>query len=150
MEVQGENCANRETVIGKKRTNVMTKNILIFICFTVSFVTFGQKKQKTKQPFDEEIFARRLLDEILADTTEQFKYQGDKLLKDTADLIEFAEPILFKYYTEKTIVSEKPYKIHYFDNYWVMYGTLHYAVGGTFIIIVDSRDCKVLRLIHEK
>jgi hypothetical protein len=128
----------------------LTRTIFIFLFLLTSLLSHGQKKTRVKQPFDEEKYARRILETTLADTTKQLRYQGIQLIKDTVDLIKFAEPILFKHYSEETIKSEKPYKMFLFDKYWVMYGTLHYTMGGTFILVVDSRDCQILRLIHEK
>jgi NTF2 fold immunity protein len=76
----------------------------------------------------------------------------DTLIKDKQTLIKYAEPILFKTYGKELIIGEKPYIIHYKNGVWVMDGTLakQYADGGTFHIEINSRDGKVIKIIHYK
>jgi len=73
------------------------------------------------------------------------------IIKDSLTAIKVAEPILFSIYGKKNIESEKPYEIYLIDNYWVIAGTLPKNWrGGTFLIIIDARNSKVLRITHGK
>lgn len=73
------------------------------------------------------------------------------IIKDSITAIAVAEPILFDIYGKDNITRQKPYEVYLIDNYWVIKGTLpkSYA-GGTFLIIIDARDSRVLKIIHEK
>jgi hypothetical protein len=76
------------------------------------------------------------------------------ILNSEEKAIKFAEPILFDIYGKTQIESERPYEIYNIDNYWVIGGTLPKAneglivVGGTFLIIFNAQDCKVIRISH--
>ena len=73
------------------------------------------------------------------------------IIKDSLTAISVAEPILFSIYGKKNIESEKPYEIYLIDNYWIIAGTLPKNWrGGTFLIIIDARNSKVLRITHGK
>jgi hypothetical protein len=75
----------------------------------------------------------------------------DTLITDTETAIAVAEPILFKYYGKQEIESERPYQISRIDGYWYMTGSLPEGYkGGTFIIIINSLNGQVIRLIHGK
>jgi hypothetical protein len=77
---------------------------------------------------------------------------NDTLLKDKQSLIKYAEPILFKTYGKKTILSEKPYIISFKNGTWSMSGTLprEYTIGGTFHILINAKDGRVIKIIHYK
>ena len=73
------------------------------------------------------------------------------IIKDSTTAVAIAEPILFGIYGKKNIIKQKPYEIHHIDNYWVLAGTLPKGwKGGTFLIILDDRNCRVLKIIHGK
>ncbi len=73
------------------------------------------------------------------------------LIKDSSTAINVAESILFSIYGKENIESEKPYEIYLIDNYWVIAGTLpEDSSGGTFLIIIDARNSKVLKITHGK
>ena len=47
--------------------------------------------------------------------------------------------------------SQKPYETHLIENHWVISGTLQKGMkGGTFLIIIDARNSKVLKISHGK
>lgn len=73
------------------------------------------------------------------------------ILKDSTVAVSVAEPILFAEYGN-VITMERPYKIFRLKQYyWVIMGTLpKNSKGGNFVIILDARDCRVLRLTHYK
>lgn len=128
----------------------LTRTILIFISTFFTTAAFGQQKTTTNV-FDPAKSAQRLLKEALASDSARTGARSDiKVLKDSIVAIKVAEQILFNLYGQELIVSQKPYLVYEFNGYWVIMGTLHYKYGGTFRIILDSYDCKVLWLDHEK
>ena len=73
------------------------------------------------------------------------------IIKDSVTAINIAEPILFDIYGKDNITNQRPYEIYLIDNYWVISGTLSKNKdGGTFLIIIDSRDCKIIKITHGK
>jgi hypothetical protein len=73
------------------------------------------------------------------------------IIKDSVTAISVAEPLLFCIYGKDNIIRQRPYETYFVDNYWIISGTLklpgNYA-GGTFLIIMDARDSRVLRITH--
>lgn len=75
----------------------------------------------------------------------------DTLITNKEMAIEIVEPILFKIYGKKSIVSERPYECYLINGYWYISGTLPKdRKGGVFEIIISSKDGKVIKLIHGK
>lgn len=73
------------------------------------------------------------------------------LIKDKSTAIEVVEPILFSIYGKENIIGQRPYKAKLEDSLWVVRGTLPEGyVGGTFLVIVDSRTMEIIRLTHGK
>ena len=73
------------------------------------------------------------------------------IIKDSLTAIKVIEPILFSIYRKENIESQKPYECYLIENYWVIAGTLPKDVdGGTFLIIIDARNSKVLKITHGK
>lgn len=73
------------------------------------------------------------------------------IIKDSLTAINVAEPILFSIYGKENVIKQRPYEIYFIDSYWVISGTLPKEyLGGTFLIIIDSRDCKIIRITHGK
>ncbi|GAB2463045.1 hypothetical protein GCM10011375_15010 [Hymenobacter qilianensis] len=68
------------------------------------------------------------------------------IIKDSVTAISIAEPILFSIYGKDNITRQRPYEIYFIDKYWVISGTLlENSVGGTFLIIVDARNSKIVK-----
>ncbi|MCV2486319.1 YbbC/YhhH family protein [Flavobacterium sp. SH_e] len=73
------------------------------------------------------------------------------LIKDNQTAIKIAEPILFSIYGEDEIKHQKPYEVNLINNHYVINGTLLWGEqGGTFLIIIDARNAKVLKITHSK
>jgi hypothetical protein len=73
------------------------------------------------------------------------------IIKDSLTAINIAEPILFSIYGKDNITNQRPYEIYFIDDYWVISGTLPKEyLGGTFSIIIDSRNCETIRITHGK
>jgi NTF2 fold immunity protein len=97
-------------------------------------------------------WARQQLKTALTDTTQHNVINSKFIILDSKDkAVKFAEQILFDSYGKKQIENEKPYEVHNIDNYWVINGTLPKGwKGGTFLIIINSHDCRVVKLTHGK
>lgn len=73
------------------------------------------------------------------------------IIKDSLNAISIAEPILFSIYGKDTITKQRPYEVYFIDNYWLIKGSLPSGwKGGTFLKIMDSRDCKIIKMTHGK
>lgn len=126
------------------------KIILIISLITVCFAAFGQSK------LDRLTLGRQNAEKELKSTltgTNQHNVVNSKtaIIKDSLTAISVAEPILFGIYGKNNITQQRPYEIYHLDNYWLLTGTLPNGyVGGTFLIIIDDRDSKVIRLTHGK
>lgn len=126
----------------------------IFIIL-ISFSTYGQEHDWKSIDDD---YARLIIEQSLNDTTlhnaMRYFYMLDTLdMISTEDqAIDFTELILFNLFGKEAIESQKPYNIGKSENYWLLTGTLPKEMqkGGTFLIVFDSRDCKIIRITHGK
>ena len=76
---------------------------------------------------------------------------GIVIIKNTRDLVNIAEPILFSIYGKKNIVGERPYYAKLIGDYWEMSGSLPTgSLGGTFFIVINRKTCEIVRLSHGK
>ena len=96
--------------------------------------------------------AKKELERALKDTTKlAILDKNELLIKEEKTAINVAEPILFEIYGKSKIQDEKPYEAYLINNYWVVSGTLNrVSFGGTFSIIIDARNSKVIEIIHYK
>lgn len=94
-------------------------------------------------------YAKELLEKVIS--AKQFNALNEiTIIPDKETAIEIAEKILFKVYGKENIEEQKPYEIYLIDGYWIMFGTLHYDVGGTFLIVMDSKNGEVINIGHGK
>ena len=92
------------------------------------------------------------LNETLTDTTQpNFVDNKELIVKNESIAVSIAEPILFEIYGKSNIEDQRPYETYFINNHWVIRGTLNrFSLGGTFLIIIDARNSKVLKIIHGK
>ena len=103
-----------------------------------------------KRAYDGEIYSKEQLERFIGDSTTNL-LQGEILINDKQTLIEIAEPILFRVYGKENIISERPYEIYLFGDYWIMNGTMPLSMkGGTFTIAINRKTCKVIGITHGK
>ena len=78
--------------------------------------------------------------------------RGIVIIRNTRDLVNIAEPILFSIYGRKNIVGERPYYAKLIGDYWEMSGSLPsgYSLGGTFFIVINRKTCEIVNLFHGK
>jgi hypothetical protein len=75
----------------------------------------------------------------------------NSIINSSVTAMAVAEPILFDIYGKENIIRQKPYNLYHIRNYWIMEGSLPEGfLGGTFQIIIDDRDCKVIEITHGK
>ncbi|QHI39002.1 hypothetical protein IMCC3317_44020 [Kordia antarctica] len=110
------------------------------------FFSYGQENPDPRKM--SKARAEIILIKALKDSTLHNVIGSEPILTTEKKVIEFAEFVLFDTYGKKNIEIQKPYNCIQIDNYWVISGTLHQEIGGTFLIIIDSRNCKIIRLTH--
>ena len=135
----------------ESRTNYLTIKFIftfaVFYCLTMN--SYGQRyfENDTTGTY----YARQELKYTLKNPIKDNFVDKTRILLDTKEkAVNFAELILFDIYGKENIEEERPYRIYNIDNYWIMEGTLHADVGGVFLIIIDSHDCRILKIIHGK
>lgn len=73
------------------------------------------------------------------------------LITTKALAIAVAEPMLFSIYGKENIISQRPYEVYLVDGVWYIGGTLPKDHdGGTFEIMVEASNSRVLALTHGK
>lgn len=95
---------------------------------------------------------KRELESALADTViHNVIDKKTVIIKDSLTAISVAEPILFSVYGKDNIIKQRPYKIDFIDNYWIIKGTLPKDyLGGAFLMIIDSKNNRIIRITHGK
>jgi len=112
--------------------------ILIFSCCSHS--NFGSDQAEFE-----------LKDALENPSKDNFVDNKKLLINDSQTAIKIAEPILFEIYGEDKIKHQKPYEVNLVNNHYVINGTLMVGEqGGTFLIIIDARNAKVLKITHYK
>lgn len=96
--------------------------------------------------------AEQELKSTLADMSKDNFLEGKRIIiKDSVTAISVAEPILFSIYGKDNIIKQRPYETFLIDKYWIINGTLPIDyLGGTFLIIIDSQDSKIIKIFHGK
>jgi hypothetical protein len=120
---------------------------LLLLLLFINLNAFGQfiKEKKENTSIDRELKIAK------ANISQDYILSDKKLILPNKEIaIKIAEPILFSIYGEKKIINEKPYNTSFIENMWVITGTVHSAKGGSFTIILDAKNSKILRIVHEK
>jgi len=74
-----------------------------------------------------------------------------KPIPDSKSAVNVAEKILFEVYGKDEIIEQRPYNLVYQNGYWILNGTRpEPIIGGVFLIIMNSKDGKIIELIHGK
>lgn len=120
----------------------------ILVVFAMFFITACKNNRYLMT--EEE--ARAVAEKTLADTSYDNFIHPDRLLITTRELaISVAEPILFSVYGEDNIKDERPYAVYNIGNNWIMSGSLAKDHdGGTFLLVMDATNGRIVRIIHGK
>lgn len=114
------------------------------------FSVISCTESKTMHIFSENTNSNYAKSELESALTEN-EILPDKVISDSETAVEIAEIILFKIYRKENIIKQRPYDVNYIDNYYIINGTLpNDKMGGTFLIVINSKDGKVIKLTHEK
>ena len=132
----------------RQMTNIKTFCFLTLLTFTLA--ACGQTKDN--RTIIGKSYAQQELKLALNDRGQHNVIDNKTvIIKDSLTAINVAEPILFSIYGKENITKQRPYEIYFIDNYWVITGTLPKDyLGGTFLIIIDSKDSKIIRITHGK
>jgi hypothetical protein len=124
--------------------------ILTLSLFSLTLSSCGQTKADRLK--SGETYARKELKVALSDSAIHNVISAKSLIiKDKETAVNVAEPILFDTYGKGNIRKQRPYEIYLVDNFWVISGTLPKGYsGGTFLIIIDATNSKIIRLTHSK
>ena len=118
------------------------------ILFTlIPFFSIGQELDHKNQTLGQYILSQEIDKRIEKEKTTSLI---DTLLKTKEDAIEYAEPILFNAFGKSQVLNEKPYTTVFDKGIWVIKGTLKRKKGGTFLITLNAKDGKVIKLTHGK
>jgi hypothetical protein len=130
----------------------MTTNTVIYFLAILMFTLTACGQTKNDRIIAGKLYAEQELRAALTDKSQPNVIDNKTvIIKDSLTAVNIAEPLLFSIYGKDNIIKQRPYEIHLLDNYWVINGTLpKERVGGTFLIIIDSRDCKIIKIIHGK
>jgi hypothetical protein len=129
-------------------TTIKTFYLLALITLTL----FACSQTKDDRTILGKSYAEQELKSALTNKSQHNVIDGKAVIvRDSLTALNIAEPILFSIYGEDNITKQRPYEIYHVGNYWVIGGTLPKDyLGGTFLIIIDSRDNRIIKLTHGK
>lgn len=129
----------------------MIKRLLILTSLILSSLSSLAQSENPRSILGEE-FARTELERSLAENSLHNVVDGKKeIISDSTSAVEIAEVILFRIYGERNIKKQKPYEVYKIKHYWSIAGTLpRGSFGGTFLIIMDAIDGRIIRITHGK
>ena len=120
----------------------------LIVLLLLPFVSFSQQKNDSSRLSKDEISAQKEVADALL--RPEICFHNDTLIPDKETAVEYAEIILFKFYSKEQIISERPYNIYKVHGFWYIDGTLKYEKGGTFEIIFNSKNGQIIRICHGK
>ncbi len=130
----------------------MIKRLLILTALILSSLFSLAQSENPRSILGEE-FARIELEQSLGakDSLHNVVDGKKEIISDSASAVEIAEIILFRIYGERNIKKQKPYEVYKIKHYWSIRGTLpRGSLGGTFLIIMDAIDGRIIRITHGK
>lgn len=123
--------------------------ILIFL---LSVVLLACTQKYVKGNSQEKSLVEIKLNDALKDSTGHNCIDNKRVIianEETA--INVVEPILFGIYGKDNITKQRPYKADLMRDYWIIEGSMPKdQLGGTFLIILDSRNGEILKITHGK
>lgn len=131
----------------------MKKNLFLFAITTFLF-SCSEKTSNLKDELSHtQIFTENKDSEYAKEELENAKINNEfsptKVIPNSKTAVEIAESILFPIYGKDNIIKQRPYDVSFTDGYYIINGTFPKPqIGGTFIIIINSKDGKVIKLTH--
>ncbi len=123
------------------------KALFVPVLVLLSFPLFAQN-DPVYSPTVIQSAEKELAISLSGDKINNIIHPKSTLIKTSKTAVLVAEPLLFSIYGEKTILNQKPYEVHHINNYWVIRGTANKNVEGSgrFLIVLDDRDARVIRM----
>ena len=137
-------------------------NLLFLIIFCVLIINSCHEKhsdqnknlsQKLEEINYDSIYLQKKkslsVEKTLNDAIKENKTFENNILPDEITAIKVVEPILFRIYGKENILKQRPYEIIKQNDYYIINGTMKKpAPGGVFVIIINSKNAKIIELIH--
>lgn len=130
------------------------KKILFLFAITTFQFPCSEKTSNSKNEFGQtQIFTENKDSEYAQEELENAKISNEfsptKVILNSKTAVEISESILFPTYGKENIIKQRPYDVSFIDGYYIINGTFSKPqIGGTFIIIINSKDGKVIKLTH--
>jgi hypothetical protein len=111
-------------------------NVVLVVFLLIFFNSFSQEKTKSQK--------------VIKCEAEKPNLVFKDLVPDKETAIKIAEAILVPIYGKK-IYKQRPFVATLKSpNVWAVEGTLHTTKGGVAYIEIQKKDCKILKVYHEK
>jgi hypothetical protein len=126
------------------------KSIYLFMFLLLTLTACSQ--QQNARTILGKTYAEMELKSALSDMTQHNIIDNKTvIIKDSVTAISIAEPLLFSIYGKDHITRQRTYETYFIDNHWIISGTLpENSKGGTFLIIMDARNGRIMRITHGK
>ena len=131
------------------------KKLLIFttvLLFTTN--TFGQVPKDSSKYILHKVEAdQRLYDALKFKDLPNVIDNKKVIIKDSAQAVNIAEPILFNVYGKKEILNQRPYIALLVDHYWVVMGKQDRGSSSgkrQFIFIIDEMNGNIIKITKQK
>ena len=127
---------------------ITARAILFFTFILLTLTVYSQGKDA--RTFLGKAYAETQLNSVFSDKIEHNIIENKTLIvKDSLTALRVTEPMLFNIYDRDNITKQRPYETYLIDNHWIISGTLPKGSRvGTFLIIIDARDGRVLKITH--
>ncbi|MGN7812863.1 YbbC/YhhH family protein [Flavobacterium sp. 22076] len=111
-------------------------NVLLVVFLLIFFNSCSQEKTKSQK--------------VVKSVVDKPNLVFKDLVPDNETAIKIAETILVPIYGKK-IYEQRPFVARLKSpNVWAVEGTLHTTKGGVAYIEIQKKDCKILKVYHEK
>lgn len=136
-------------LLNKKQMTTI-KAIFLLILFTTALTACGQNKND--RLILGKSYAQQELKSALKDKEQHNIIDHQSIIiKDSLTAVNVAEAILFSIYGKDNVTRQQPYETYLINNYWVVSGTLPKgSLAGTFLIIINAFDSKIIKITHGK
>ena len=121
--------------------------VLASVLWGLSLPCCGQKASSRSTMG--EAYARQQVQRVTKAAPELPFYKP--LLPTRVVAIAVAEPLLFSIYGKENIIRQRPYEAYLINGFWYLAGTLPQDMdGGTFELVVEAKNGRVVELTHGK
>lgn len=132
------------------------KTTHFFLTLILTLFSCSEKRSNSKDELSQtQIYTENKDSEYAKEELENAKINNEfsptKAILNSKTAVEIAENILFPIYGKDNIIKQRPYDVNFIDGYYIINGTFPKpTIGGTFLIIINSKDGKVIKLTHGK